>query len=243
MEDIHLADLETYGKSEAHTPTGQQVPQKQYGNASWCPILDLPQRMFVAARFYSALKPFRMPKYNTVHDVFLYLYLFWRNFITLPQLFMIQANCTGGYGWKSFYQLRSFIQDQNYPIWPCNSLIPIGCHRWDLNKSDFSECIEHARWKYPILVCRIGGVEFNQAQSYTFDSAYMYLICTHVIFQCNLKREGQHKNDDTCLLYFYQTFSQFSRYNYIQRDCIILRSDAFITENVEMQYCFMPSLS
>ncbi len=26
-----------------------------------------------------------------------------------PQLFLFRANCTGGYGWKSFYQLISFI--------------------------------------------------------------------------------------------------------------------------------------
>ena len=184
-----------------------------------------------------------MPKYNKVHDVFLYLYLFWRNPISSPQLWMLQANCTGGYGWKSFYQLRSFIQDQNYPIWPWKSLIPIGCDRWDLNKSDFSECIKCAWWKYPILVRKIGGVEFDRAESYTFDAEYIYLICTYVIPQCKLGRECQHENDDTCLLYFYQTFSHFSRYNYIQRDCMILRSDAFITENAELQSCFMPSFS
>ncbi len=176
-------------------------------------------------------------------DVFPYLYLFWRNCITSPQLWMLQANCTGGYGWKSFYQLRSLFHDQNYPIRLWKSLIPIGCDRLDLNKSDYSECIEGARWKYPILVRRIGGVEFERAESYTFDAAYMYLICTYVIPQCKLRREYQPKNEDTCLLYFYQTFSHFSRYNYIQLDCMFSRSDAFITENAELQSCFMPARS
>ncbi len=123
------------------------------------------------------------------------------------------------------------------------SLIPIGCDRWDLNKLDGTECIERARWQYPILGRRIRGVEFDRAESYTFDAAYMYLICTYVIPQCKLRREWQHKNDDTCLLYFYQTFSHFSRYNCIQRDCMIPRSDAFITENTELQSCFMPACS
>ncbi len=178
-----------------------------------------------------------------MHDVFPYLYLFWRNSIISPQLWMLQANYTDRYGWKSFYQLRSSIKDQNYPIRPWMSLIPIGCNRWDLNKSDFSKCLERVRWKYPILVCRISGVEFDRAESYTFDAAYMYLICTYVILQCKLGRECQHENDTTCLLYFYQIFSHFSRYNYIQRYCMILRSDAFITENAELQSCFMPAPS
>ena len=243
MEGIHSADLGTCGKSEARAPTGQQVPQKQSQNASWCPILDLPQRIFDAARFYWALKPFKMPKYNTVHDVFPHLYLFWRNPIINPQLYILQANCISGYGWKSFHQLRSFIQDQNYPIRPWKSLIPIVCDQWDLSKSDFFECIERSRWKYSILVRRIGGIEFDWAESYTFDAVYIYLICTYVILQCKLGRECELENYDTCLLYFYQTFSHFSRYSYIQRDCMILRSDAFITENAELQSCFMPALS
>ncbi len=123
------------------------------------------------------------------------------------------------------------------------SLIPICCGRCDLNKSDFSEFIDCARWKYPILFCRISGVEFDQAKSYTFDLAYMYLIYTCIIPQCKLERECQHENDVTCLLYFYQTFSFFSSYNYIQRNCMILKSDSFITENADLQSCFMPAPS
>ena len=79
MEEIHWADLGTCDKSEARTPTSQQVSEKLSWNASWSLILDLLWRIFDTARFYSALKSFRMPKYNTVHDVFLYLYLFWTN--------------------------------------------------------------------------------------------------------------------------------------------------------------------
>ncbi len=171
------------------------------------------------------------------------VYLFWRNPITSPQLCMLRANCTGVYGWKSFYWLKSIIQDQNYPIWPRKSLIPIVCDRWDLNKSDFFEFIHRAQWKYPILICKIGGVEFDRAESYIFDVAYMYLICTDVITLCKLGRECQYEKNDTCLLYFYQTFSHFSRYNYIQRHCMILKSDAFITKNAELQSCFTPVFS
>ncbi len=109
MKGIHWADLGTCGKSEVCAPISQQVPQKQSRNASWCPILDLPRRVFDVVRCYSALKLFRMPKYHTVHHFFPYLYLFWRNPITSPQLYMLWTYCTGGYGWKSFYQLRSFI--------------------------------------------------------------------------------------------------------------------------------------
>ncbi len=163
--------------------------------------------------------------------------------MTSPQLWLLQANCTDGYGWKSFYQLRSFIQDQNYQIRPWKSLIAIGCHRWDLNKSNFFKCIELVEWKYTILVSSIDGVEFDRAESYTFDATYMYLICTYVIFLFKLRRECQHENDDTWLLYVYQTSSHFSRYNYIQRDCMILRSDAFVTKNAELQSCFMPAYS
>ncbi len=152
---------------------------------------------------------------------------------------IVQANTVGR---ASISYYPSFL-NQNYPIWPWKSLIPTVCNWWDLNKLEFSECIERARGKYPILVRRIGGIEFDRAESCTFEITYMCPICTYIIPQCKLGRECQHKNDDTCLLYFYQTFSHFSRYHYIQRDCIILRSDAFITENAELQSCFMPSFS
>ncbi len=71
----------------------------------------------------------------------------------------------------------------------------------------------------------------------------MYLISTYVIFRCKLGEKCQHENDDIYLLYFHQTISHFSRYTYIQYNCIILRSDAFIAENAELQSCFMPSPS
>ncbi len=56
--------------------------------------------------------------------------------------------------------------------------------------------------KIPLLVRRIGSVEFDRAESYTFDAAYMYLICIYVIPQCKLGRKCQHENDDICFLYF-----------------------------------------
>ena len=61
----------------------------------------------------------------------------------------------------------------------------------------------------------MGEVEFDRAESYTFDVEYIYLICTYFISQCKLRRERQQENDDTCLLYFYQTVSHFSEYNCI----------------------------
>ena len=79
MEGIHLADLETWNESEANLATCQPVPYKQFWNSSWCLILDPPWCIFDAARSHSGLKSFRMPKYNTVHDFFPYLYLFRRN--------------------------------------------------------------------------------------------------------------------------------------------------------------------
>ena len=139
MEEMHSADLGTCGKAEACAPISQQVLQRQSRNASWCLILDLPRLVFDEAQCDSGLKSFRMPKYHTVDDVFSYVYPFWRNPITSPQLCMLRANYTDGYGWKGFYQLRSFFQDQNYPIRLWKSLIPIGCDQWDLNKSDYSE--------------------------------------------------------------------------------------------------------
>ncbi len=63
--------------------------------------------------FYS--KSFRMPKYNTLHDVFPYLYLFWRNFITQSPTLNASSKLNSGYNWKSFYQLRSFISGSKLP--------------------------------------------------------------------------------------------------------------------------------
>ncbi len=71
----------------------------------------------------------------------------------------------------------------------------------------------------------------------------MYLIGNYVTPKCKQWRECQDKNVDSWSLYFYQTFFHFSRYNYIRRDCMILRSDAFINENAELQSCFMPAFS
>ena len=156
---------------------------------------------------------------------------------------MLWVNCMGAYVRRASISYDPLFQDQNYPIRPWNSLISIGFDRWGLNKSDFSECIERMRWKYPILVCRIGGVEFDRAELYTFDSAYMYLICTYLIPQCKLGRECQDEDYNTCLLYFYQTLSHFSRFHFIQLDCMIPISDAFINENAELLSCFMASSS
>ena len=71
----------------------------------------------------------------------------------------------------------------------------------------------------------------------------MYLICIYFIPYCKLGRECQHENDNTRLLYFYQTFPHISRYNYIQRDCMIPKIDAFMTENAELQSSLMPAFS
>ena len=185
-----------------------------------------------------------MPKYNTVHDIFTYLYLFQRNPITQSPTLNVPNKLYGQIRLEEllsakilYFRIKTTRSDQGGLLF---SQVAIN-ETW--NKSDFSECIKRSRWKYRILVRRIGEVEFDQAELYTFDTSYIYLICIHVIPQCKLGREYQHEKDDISLLYFYQTISHFSRYNYIQCDCMIPRNNAFITENADLRSCFMPVFS
>ena len=96
---------------------------------------------------------------------------------------IIRANTVGG----ASISYDPLYQDQNHPIWQWKSLIRTVCDWWDLNNLEFSECIKRARWKYPILVRRIGRIEFDWAESYTFNAAYMYLICTYFTLRCKLE--------------------------------------------------------
>lgn len=56
----------------------------------------------------------------------------------------------------------------------------------------------------------------------------------YIIFQCELEKKCTNKNDDIDMLYFFIIIFNFLRCDYIQYKYIILRTDAFITENAKL---------
>ncbi len=184
-----------------------------------------------------------MPNYNTIHDGFPYLYLFWGKSYHQSSTLYAPSKV---YGWirlekllsaKFFYfwtkTTRSDCRSLLFPqfaideTWISRNFPNVSSTR-DENTPFFSQ----DRWNW----IRLGRIIHLWCIVYV---SYLYLCYPH----CKLGWECQQKNDDTSLLHFYSTVSYFSRYNCIQRDCMILRNDAFIIENAELQSCFMRVIS